>query len=79
MVRTQQKIYDMAARNIQLAASALTVSVWKHGCSCYQLEDHRVSDIIIKNSTTTLIAEDLRLYSVTLCCTPLAFQHVVLS
>ena len=30
----------------------------------------------ITNSTANLIAKDLRLYSVVLCCAPLAFQHI---
>ena len=74
---------ELAERNIQPAASALTTSVWKHGCSCFHLEDHWASDIkfftqpgkskaIYTKIITTLIAEDLHPYSVML-----AFQHVV--
>ena len=77
---------ELAERNIQPAAS--TTSVWKHGCSCFHLEDHWASDIkfftqpgkskaIYTKIITTLIAEDLHPYSVVLCFALLAFQHFV--
>ena len=36
---------EIAECSIKPAASVLTASMWKHGCSCFQLEDHRASDI----------------------------------
>ena len=74
----------MAERNIQPTASASTASMWKHGCSCFQLEDHQAS--IIKFSTQLRKSEAnyklcnyfglVSVFSRALLHT-LAFQHIV--
>ena len=38
--RRNSWLRKMAERNIQPEPSALTASMWKHGCSCFQPEDH---------------------------------------
>ena len=76
------KKHEMAQHNVHPAASALTASMWKHGCrtieqaiSNFPSSSERAKRIT--NSIVPLIVEDLRLYSVTLCCAPL--RHKVLA